>query len=86
MKEAIVYQITGECELIKDMALKKWNMLCHVIKYQENYTLVEYSLKGKTMKVKAAISKEDAIWLIETFNLKYLPNSTFNNSGSYLQC
>lgn len=83
MKDAIEYKEAGECKIIHSTALKKWNLLCRVIKYKDTYKLVEYTLKGKK-KMSVTISAEDAEWLINTFSLKYIESQTFRDSGAYL--
>ena len=83
MKDAIEFKEVGECKVIHSVALKKWNLLCRVIKHQNEYKLVEYTPKGK-QRIKVAISKEYAEWLIEAFSLRYVESDVFRNSGSYL--
>ena len=83
MKDAIEIKEFGECKVIHSIASKKWNLLCRVVKHQETYKLVEYTLKGKR-KLKCVISKEDAQWLIETLSLKFVESEIFRDSGTYL--
>ena len=83
MKNAIEFKDVGECKVIRSVALKKWTFLCRIIKHKNEYKLVEYTLKGK-QRIKVAISKKDAEWLIETFSLRYVESDVFRNSGSYL--
>lgn len=83
MKDAVEFKDVGECKIIHSVALKKWNLLCRVLRHGDTYKLAEYTLKGK-QKMNVAISKEDAEWLINTFSLKYVESETFRNSGMYL--
>lgn len=83
MKDAIEYKEIGECKVIHSIALKKWNLLCRVTRFNDKYRLIEYTPKGKC-KLKVTISKEDAEWLIEALHLRYIKNELYKNSYTYL--
>lgn len=83
MKSAIEFVDVGECGVNLSLAIKKWTLLCRIVKSKDEYTLVEYTPKGKR-KLKVRISKENANYLITKLGLKYVPSDVFRNSGTYL--
>ena len=83
METAIEFVMTGECKVNRQLAVKKWSLLCRIAKCNKEYRLIEVTPKGKTI-LKVTISKEDAEYLIKELGLKYVPNDFFNNYGMYL--
>ena len=83
MKSAIEFVDVGECGVNLPLAIKKWTLLCRIVKSKDEYTLVEYTPKGKR-KLKVRISKENANYLITELGLKYVSSDVFCNSGTYL--
>lgn len=83
MKDAIIFEMVGECEIIRDLVIKKWNLLCRISRYKDSYILIQYTPKGKR-KLKVAIKKEDAMWLIKELHLQYVKSEVFNEAGTYL--
>ncbi len=64
MKKAIIeFNLTGECSIDIDKAVKYWNLLCRIYKYQNSYTLAQLTPKGKH-KLKVSISQQQAEELI----------------------
>ena len=84
MKRAIIeFNQTGECKIDINKCIKYWNLLCRIYANKDNYTLAEFTLKGKC-KFKIRIYESDANELIESLNLRVLPNDIFKNSKTYL--
>ena len=83
MKSAIEFVLTGECKIDVEQVVKKWNLLCRICKYNESYTLVEYTPKGRR-KLKVAIRKDDALKIIEELHLRGVESEILNNSVTYL--
>ena len=84
MKTAITNFVdVGECDIDLSLVIKKWTLLCRIIRYKDEYTLVEYTLKGKS-KLKIKISEENANYLIKKLDLTYVSSNLFSNSGTYL--
>lgn len=84
MKDCIEYVLTGPCKVDIDKAVKRWTMLCRVLKSIDSWVLVEYTPKGKT-KLQCTISEQDALELINRLGLVYVQSKTFRNCGSYLK-
>lgn len=83
MKQSIEYVDTGPCKLHRNIAVKRWNLLCRIYQYHNKYTLVELTPKGKP-KFKVQIYENDALFLIEKLNLVMFKDSTFKNGCKYM--
>lgn len=70
MKKAITkYTLTGVCQIDRNIAIKRWNLLCRIYKQNDTYKLVEFTPKGKR-KLKVEITKEDAEFIINNLMLR----------------
>lgn len=70
MKKAITeYAFTGACQIDRNIAIKRWNLLCRIYKREDTYKLVELTPKGKR-KLKVEITKEDAEFIIHRLMLR----------------
>lgn len=84
MRKAIEkFVTTGECQINRKLAVKQWTLLCRIIKHKNEYMLIECSPKAK-IKLRIEISKDDAEFLINELNLKFVPHETFKKCGTYL--
>ena len=83
MKDAIEFVLVGECKVDLTLAIKRWNLLCRIHKYNNSYTLVEYTPKGKR-KLKATISKNDAECIIKELQLQCVQDTFLKNASTYL--
>ena len=80
MKDIIInYVLGGICEIDVAKAVKKWNLLCRIYKYNNTYRLVEFTLHGKK-KLDIIISKDAAEYIIEELMLKSIENRMFKMS------
>ncbi len=83
MKDAILFVDAGECSIDIDKAIKKWTLLCRIIRTREKFTILQLTPKGK-VKLKCTISSTDALELIKKLKLRGVEHELFNNSRTYL--
>lgn len=84
MREAIIeFKTVGDCEISIEKAIKKWNLLCRINQFNEDFTLVEYTPKGKR-KFKVAISPIQARELIKKLQLTMIGDQIFCHAYTYL--
>lgn len=79
----IEFKNTGECNIDINNIIKHFTLLNRIYNIKNEYYLLEYTPHGKR-KLKIQISKEDAIRIIETLNLKPFKNDIFINSITYV--
>lgn len=84
MKDCLLeFKTTGECRMDIDKTKKKWSLLCRIYQYENEFTLVEFTPKGKR-KFKCRISENDALTLISDLRLEKVMDKVFTKACSYL--
>lgn len=78
------FKLVGECELVIDEVIKKWNKNTIIAQWHNQYRLVQFLRKDSSItKLKVSISEEQAKELIEKLNLKSIKDSLFNNAWTW---
>lgn len=83
MKDAIKFVVVGECEIDREMVVKKWTLLHRISRWHDEYTLLGCTPTGER-ELKVAISQDDAEYLINTLRLRCVKSEIFNYAWTYL--
>lgn len=83
MKEAVKRTKDGEYKIDLSIAVKNWNLCCRICRHMNEYTLKEYTRKGR-IKLGAPISKEDAEFLIKRLELRCVPSDVYTSMSVFL--
>jgi len=77
------FKNSGEIEIHTDVVASKWNHLCFLAQWNEEFRLIRYKqINSDVVTIKIAIQKEQAKELIKTLSLTAFP-SMFRSGKSW---